>query len=76
MFPTANLRSRDWSIQLAVCLQKENAEMINNNILSIVGKKTIGQKTVNAPTLQFFHSFYGVLSDLSINIGEICLTLI
>ena len=28
--------------------------MINNKILSIVDKKTIGQKTVNAPTLRFF----------------------
>ena len=41
---------RDWSIQLAVCLQTENAEMINK-ILSIVGRKTIEQKTVNVPTL-------------------------
>ena len=45
---------RDWAIQLAVCLQKENAEMINNKILSIVGRKTIEQKTVNVPTLRFF----------------------
>ena len=45
---------RDWAIQLAVCLQKENAEMINNKILSIVGRKTTEHKTVNVPTLRFF----------------------
>ena len=32
---------RDWSIRLAVCLQKENAQMIHNKILSIVGKTSI-----------------------------------
>ena len=45
---------RDWSIRLAVCLQKENAEMIHNKILSIVGKTSIGQKTVNVPAVRFF----------------------
>ena len=45
---------RDWSIQSAVCLQKENSEMINNKILSIVGRKTIEQKPVNVLTLRFF----------------------
>ena len=45
---------RDWAIQLAVCLQKEKEEMINNKIVSIVGRKMIEQKTVNVPALRFF----------------------
>ena len=45
---------RDWSIRLAVCLQKENAEMIHNKILSIVCKTSSGQETVNIPAGRFF----------------------
>ena len=45
---------RDWSIRLAVCLQKENAQMIHNKILSIVGKTSIGQETVSLPAGRFF----------------------
>ena len=45
---------RDCSIRLAVCLQKENAQMIHNKILSIVGKMSIGQETVSLPAGRFF----------------------
>ena len=44
---------RNWSIRLAVCLQKENAEMIHNKILSIVGKTSIGRETVNISAGRF-----------------------
>ena len=30
---------RDWSVQLSLRLQKENAEIVNSKTLSIVGKK-------------------------------------
>ena len=51
---SSSLYKRDWSIRLAVCLQKENAEMIHNKILSIVGKTSIGQETVSLPAGRFF----------------------
>ena len=45
---------RDWSIRLAVCLQKENAQMIHNKILSIVSETSVGQETVSLPAERFF----------------------
>ena len=43
----------EWSIRLATCLQKENAEIINNKLLSIVGKKT-GVNQVHQPISRCF----------------------
>ena len=42
---------RDWSVQLSLCLQKENAEIVNS--LSIVGKK-IDKSRVGVPTARYF----------------------
>ena len=44
---------RDWSVQLSLCLQKENAEIVNNKTLSIVGKK-INKSRVGVPTARYF----------------------
>ena len=40
---------RDWSVQISLCLQKENAEIVNSKTFSIVGKK-INKSTVGVPT--------------------------
>ena len=37
--PVLGFSSEVWSVQLSLCLQKENAEIVNNKTLSIVGKK-------------------------------------
>ena len=44
---------RDWSVQLSLCLQKENAEIVNNKTLSVVGKK-INKSRVGVPTARYF----------------------